>query len=282
MNLTWGCELEFGDIPRWIDIPEHLGSWEYFETDIVNQIEPYYGIASDPFGKDPPFGGEINTKPTKTWAEQIKIIGQIIRYFTELGYPPTISCVQQFHVHVGISKEIVKNIEFMRNIVGYIKDNQHDFVDFTNKFVVDERMSFSAIDFLRENNGRLAPKEMYDSMLECSSVREMMKCDTTGLIDNLLKRYAINLKSLEYNKTIEFRSFRASVNLRELIDVFRICELFVLYGLHGKNKPISQIIKEGNYKFPPFVYDHELFESWEKTKRPNRNADIKTRTQYFI
>ncbi len=35
-KFTWGYEIEFGDINRNVDIPEHLGKWEYAETDIVN------------------------------------------------------------------------------------------------------------------------------------------------------------------------------------------------------------------------------------------------------
>ena len=35
--LSWGTELELGDVGKNIDIPHYLGSWEYFESDIVNQ-----------------------------------------------------------------------------------------------------------------------------------------------------------------------------------------------------------------------------------------------------
>jgi hypothetical protein len=279
--LTWGCELEFGDVPRWLEIPENLGSWEYFETDIVNQREPYYGIASDPFGIDPPFGGEINTKPTKTWAEQIKIISEIIRYFTELGYPPTISCVQQFHIHVGIASHKKEKLDLMKNLINYISNNQKNFIEITSGFIADEKMSNSAIDFLKDNGGLSAPKQMYDSMLECGTFKEMIQQDTTEINNNILKRYGINLKSFLYNNTIEFRSFRASLNLREIIDAFRICETLMINGLTYVNTPITEIIKKGNYNFPPFVYDHELFLNWEKTKKPNRAHSNKIRNGFY-
>ena len=35
-NFTYGFEIEWGDIDRKLKIPEHLGKWEYCETDIVN------------------------------------------------------------------------------------------------------------------------------------------------------------------------------------------------------------------------------------------------------
>ena len=70
-NWTYGYEIEWGDIDRTIKIPESLGSWEYAETDIVNLYDPVKNIACDPLGLNPTYGGEINTKPTKTSKQQI-------------------------------------------------------------------------------------------------------------------------------------------------------------------------------------------------------------------
>ena len=39
--LSWGTELELGDIGRSEIIPHTLGAWEYFECDIVNQQDPF-------------------------------------------------------------------------------------------------------------------------------------------------------------------------------------------------------------------------------------------------
>jgi len=76
-NFTYGYEIEWGDIDRRLTIPEHLGAWEYAETDIVNIHEPYRFIACDPLGEVPPFGGEVNTKPTATWQEQVDRIMEL-------------------------------------------------------------------------------------------------------------------------------------------------------------------------------------------------------------
>jgi hypothetical protein len=274
-SLTWGCELEFGDIPRWIEIPKDLGQWEQFETDIVNQREPYWGIAADPFGIDPPFGGEINTVPTKTWMEQIKKINQLIEYFTNLGYPPTISCVQQFHIHVRILNKFRKDIDALKNLISYIKHNQKSFIEITSQFKLDDRMSQSAIDFLRDDGGRIAEDSMYDEMLKCDSFKDMMEFDRTKTVNNIIERYGINLKSLVYNNTLEFRSFRATLNLKEYIYAFSSCENFVLSGLNVSSKPIEE--KLVGYQFPRFEYDHELFYSWEKTKKSKNLTSVKKR-----
>ena len=276
-DLTWGCELEFGDVDRSFKIPDELGSWEHFETMLVNQREPYWGIGSDPYGINPPVGGEINTRPTRTWYEQIEIIKELIELLK-----PTVNCVAQTHIHVGIIKH-TKTILFQnfRNLVIYIRNNQKAFIELTNQYVYDERMSDFAVQFFRDFCGAIAPDDLYENILKHKTHREMYKemleYDADLNLDSVPNRYGVNLRSLCYNKTIEFRSFRASINLRELIHCFRICEVFILNGLNGIDNPIANIIEQENYKFPPFEYDHELFMSWQKTRRPIRTDVQKTR-----
>ena len=35
-KFTWGYEIEWGDVDRRLTPPDHLGKWEFAETDIVN------------------------------------------------------------------------------------------------------------------------------------------------------------------------------------------------------------------------------------------------------
>ena len=76
-KYTWGYEIEWGDVDRRLTPPENLGKWEFAETDIVNIHEPFKYIACDPLGTDPYMGGEINTKPTATWREQVDRVMQL-------------------------------------------------------------------------------------------------------------------------------------------------------------------------------------------------------------
>ena len=78
-SFTYGMEIEWGDVPRSFLIPENLGSWEYSERDIINLRDPYKNVCADPLGETPPVGGEINTKPTKTWQEQVSAGEELYR-----------------------------------------------------------------------------------------------------------------------------------------------------------------------------------------------------------
>ena len=41
-TFTWGFEMEVGDADRRLPLPEHLGKWEFSETDVVNLNPPSY------------------------------------------------------------------------------------------------------------------------------------------------------------------------------------------------------------------------------------------------
>src|SRR5210317_1164910 len=80
-KFTYGYEIEWGDIDRRLTPPEELGTWEFAETDVVNIHEPFQYVACDPLGKDPYMGGELNTKPTATWQEQVDRVMKLHDFF---------------------------------------------------------------------------------------------------------------------------------------------------------------------------------------------------------
>jgi len=257
MINSWGCELEFGDVARSLVIPKELGSWNYFETDIVNQLEPYWGIAADPAGIDPAYGGEINTRPTETWLEQIKIIENLKKFFEENDCCPTISCVSNTHIHVKV------DIKFLPKIINYTRHNQKFFVD----LVYDKPLiPTTSVSYLHYDSGRLIEEQKFELLDQYGCSFDILKAGNTN--ENILtNRYAINFQSLIYNGTIEFRCFRATLDMEELANCFRICELFLTCALNnGPNLEFISVIK--HLAFPKLNYDHRLYTSWESTKKP--------------
>ena len=127
-TFTYGYEIEWGDVDRRISIPDELGSWEFAETDIVNIHEPYRLVACDPLGVEPPFGGEINTKPTRTWEEQVDRIMQLHQLFVDAGNQPSASCVNHGHLHVFVPG-LKDDIDSLKLLTAYIKVNQKDTIE---------------------------------------------------------------------------------------------------------------------------------------------------------
>lgn len=273
--LSWGTELELGDVGKNIDIPHYLGSWEHFESDIVNQRFPYWGIAVDPKGINPPVGGEINTFPTKTWEEQIDIISKIEQFFRDRGYEPTTSCVSNTHIHVRI-KDLCKNIDLLKRFILAVLVNQKRFVESVYHFELDPRMSEYAIHYLRDDSGLLNDETQLKRMLYAKDINEIFNLirGNVSTIKEKSKRCAINFKPLLFMETIEFRCFRATLNKEELSSCFKICERFIETCIN--NIKFDYILQEHNYVFPYLKYDHKLFESWVNTKHHSTFKNIKS------
>ena len=263
--ISWGSEIELGDVGRNEQIPSNLGSWEYFECDIVNQQDPFWGIAADPKGIDPPMGGEINIYPSKTWAEQINNITAIEEFFKEKGYTPTTSCVSNTHIHVRI-KDLCKNVDLLKRFILAILVNQKQFVESVYHFELDPRMSEYAIQYLREDSGLLNDATQLKRMLYAKSIDEIFSLvrGDVSTIREKSKRCAINLKPLLFMETVEFRCFRSTLNKEELSSCFKICQRFI--ETCADNIKFDCLLQEHDYAFPHLNYDHELFESWVATK----------------
>lgn len=269
-NYTWGFEIEWGDIHRNVVIPEHLGKWEYAETDIVNLNGAYRGLACDPLGLEPPVGGEVNTKPTKTWQEQVDRIFEIYNLFKENGDDPTASCVNHGHLHVYVPG-LRDDISALKRLVKYINDNQHLVIDNCYQFRQHQYMSQSktAKTYLKWDGGRPMPNYMCNNIIDLANNFEdfirLHAAGKDGVSMGRPFRYAINTYCMKHTGTIEFRCFRSSIKRKEIEDSFKFVEKFIDSALNG-GPDVQQILMENQYTFPEFNYDHEMYLSWEKTK----------------
>jgi hypothetical protein len=269
-SFTWGFEMEVGDADRRLPLPEHLGKWEFSETDVVNLNPPYRGIACDPLGIEPPFGGEINVRPTKTWKEQVDRIFEILDFYRSNGNNPTSNCISHNHIHVFVPG-LKEDVDALKRLIAYIRDNQHVVVDRVHAFRLHPDMSSTktAKSYLKLDCGRLMPDYMSANIINLTTDFEhFIKLHAAGKDGKSMGRpfrYAINTYCMKHTGTIEFRCFRNSLDRRELEDSFKFVEKFMDAALND-GPDVQQILLEGDYKFPELKYDHEIYTSWEKTK----------------
>jgi hypothetical protein len=269
-NFTWGYEIEWGDIDRRLTPPEHLGKWEYAETDIVNIHEPFKYIACDPLGTDPYMGGEINTKPTKTWQEQVDRIMELHQFFVDAGNQPSASCVNHGHLHVfvpGLKDDIVS----LKRLISYIKSNQADVIEACYGFYENGQMKGAkgAKMYLKYDGGREMPEYMCDNIINLATDFEhFIKLHAAGKDAVSMGRpfrYAINTYCMKHTGTIEFRCFRSTTKREEMESQFRFAEKFIDAALND-GPSVKEILASEDYNFPQFVWDLNEYVGWEKTK----------------
>lgn len=269
-KFTWGYEVEWGDIDRKLVIPERLGKWEYAETDIVNEREPYRGVACDPLGLEPPMGGEINMCPTATWQEQVGRIFELKWFFEDAGCPPTSSCVNHGHLHCYVPG-LKDDVDALKRLITYIRDNQHLTIEKLYGYRVhpDMAMTKTAKTYLKFDGGRPMPDYMCNNIIKLTTdfdhFIKLHAAGKDGVSMGRPFRYAINTYCMKHTGTIEFRCFRSTTKLKELYNQFKFVELFINAALND-GPDVQTILLENEFQFPEFNYEHDLYLGWEKTK----------------
>lgn len=269
-DFTWGYEIEWGDIDRRLTPPEHLGKWEFAETDIVNIHEPFKYVACDPLGTDPYMGGEINTKPTKTWQEQVDRIMEIHKFFTDAGNQPSASCVNHGHLHVYVPG-LKNDIASLKKLIAYIKENQNDVIEVCYGFYESPQMKSckGAKMYLKYDGGRPMPEYMCDNIINLATdfdhFIKLHAAGKDGVSMGRPFRYAINTYCMKHTGTIEFRCFRSTTKREEMEAQFRFAEKFIDAALND-GPPVIELLQQEVYKFPPFVWNLNEYVGWEKTK----------------
>jgi hypothetical protein len=280
-KFTYGMEIEWGDVPRSMAIPEELGSWEYSERDIINLREPYKNVCADPLGESPPFGGEINTKPSKTWQEQVDRYFELKNMFENSGHAPTVGATSHTHIHCRVPG-LRDDIDALKRLTKYIKENQAITVDHVYGFFDHNEMKGAkgAKMYLKFDGGRLMPDYMSDNILnlatDFNSFIKMHAAGKDGVSMGRPFRYAINMYALKHVDTVEFRLFRGTLERDELESCFRFVQDF-LYAALNDGPNVVDLLRENNYKFPPMKWDLAQFIGWNKTKHSeDRGKKVRT------
>jgi hypothetical protein len=231
-------------------------------------------------------GGEINTKPTHTWEEQVERILEIRDMFINVGHNPTASLVNHGHLHVFVPG-LKEDLSSLQKLVSYVRDNQQLTVEKCYGYYDDPDMKGAvrgAKSYLKLDGGRLMPQYMIDNILNLSTdFNHLIKLHAAGKDGVSMGRpfrYAINIYCMKHTGTVEFRCFRSSVNRREIEDQFRFVEAFIDAALND-GPPVGTILKENNYQFPPYVWNKEHWNAWALTKW-DKSRGKKVRNYYEV
>lgn len=288
-NMSFGMEIEWSDTDRSIDIPVELGKWEgpkiagYYmgsEIDIVNTKGKWKGIGSDPLAIECPVGGEINTQPSFSPETQLHRVMEIMELFPTVGT----GCVNEGHIHVHIPG-LKDNLDLLKNVFRYVIANEEDTLKnvfswdkITHSQVWSSELKLWVKTYLQFDAGKslgitLEQVEKADSVEELllllTRIHALNKCWITGEIqETTSRRTAINLFNLTKGETVEFRCFRSSINPVEIYSSLVFVKRFMEEAIKGDfGKPVIEILKEGNFRFPTLDFNLQDALGWQKTRQ---------------
>lgn len=253
---TYGAELELSDLDQRKGLPKGFG-WDKRDVTMVNSN----GIAVDPHGKLYPFGGEINTPPTKTIKEQVLKFKEVLKFHSDA----TVNHRSNLHIHVRVPG-LKKNLEACKKIQRYVFENA-GYLDVIEPIPRPDRTDYKTEEQFAGANRRYnrrkvshhasITKKRFEEQQAAKNFAEFFAAEAPKKKDgtpmfHLAPRLAVNLRQLQETDTIEFRHFPGTLDAAEFKDCLRWCRDFLIEAL-GAQTPCKKLFQKGDYNFPKFA-----------------------------
>ena len=271
---TYGAEIEWVDTDRTLEIPDWCGKWDEKDSTLVNSN----GHANDPTLKTCKLGGEINTKPTETIAEQIEIVSHLKDVLK-----PNNNYRCNLHVHIGI-EGLKDDLPALKSLFQYTLDNQDyifdemlpytrptieefpDPVDFdlAKRFYRQQRYwAKSRVPMTRVPGILNAkdPKEFYDCHFHWNEEQQRRQYSIA------IVRAGINIRSLFKHNTVEFRIWTGTTDPEQVRDCFLFAHDYMVSGLYNHSRTAKTIYETGTWNFPKWqTFYPELEKGYKASK----------------
>ena len=275
-QVTFGVEYEFGDIDRKAELPKGL-SWNTKDYSIVSSS----GIANDPKGLLYGKGGEINSVPTETIAEQIDMFVALL----EANLNPQLNHRTNLHLHIRLPG-LSENLEALKTLLGYIDRNQVAIYEAIEPIIAPIRRDYDSEEAYKGALKRYKRRKVsHQYKVPEARVAEVMSATTVEQFFDahsklqangkraygLTTRAGINLLQLKETDTVEFRHFTNTLDVYELASCFTWVLEFMTRV--WDNPTVEELVGAQNYQFPGFLpYDHDMevgyqFTNFDKNSR---------------
>lgn len=274
-TFSYGVELEYGNCWRGVTLTDGA-QWNYLDNTCVSST----GIANDPQGKLYEYGGEINTRPTNTIAEQVDHIQRINKTLAAGGPAPIVNYRSNLHIHVRVPG-IHEDLDALKRLLRYVTTYQQQAFDITEtipvpdpKFMKPEiyKWAKKRMNRRKTSHQHTLPEKRVQAMLVATTplefYHEHAHKDAKGNPAWFqCPRAGINLRQLfETTNTIEFRHFPGTLNDKEMESAITWCRYFVDAALNHEDKTPKDILEDYDFKFPDFQsYEYETEQVYQAT-----------------
>ena len=279
-KITFGAEYEYGDIDRKAKLPDGL-SWNKKDYSIVSST----GIANDPKGLLYTKGGEINSRPTETIAEQVDFFDALMAS----GIGPQLNYRTNLHLHVRVPG-LSEDLKALKTLLRYVDENQNAIyeaiepipVPCLEQFETKEEYQGAMKRYRRRkvSHQYAVPRDRVERALNAGSVEEFLAAhapqDKHGEPAwGLTTRAGINLLQLKETDTVEFRHFTSTLDFFEVTSCF--VWVFEFMTRVWDNPPPSEIVNAYNYQFPAFLpYNHSMEVGYQYTNFDKNSRKVVT------
>ena len=266
MNLatdswTYGAEHEWADWPIDAVLPRGCAHNKKDHT-VANSN----GVANDPRGIVYRYGGEINTRPTCTAEDQVKVLAELLAALPEAR----VNYRSNLHVHVRVPG-LEEDLAALKCVQRYVHAHMPRAFDLIaplpkpSPFQIKDRAALEGATkrwrrCLVSHRTLLRPDRLA-RQLGARTCREFFEAEVPHLpggraLWHLQPRACVNLSQLLETRTVEFRHFPGTLDQDEFRVCLTWCQKFLRAAL--REEPIDSLFSWARgQKFPAFPpYDH--------------------------
>lgn len=267
MSYTYGLEIEAVDFRRdQVVLPEGC-SWATKEVTLVNSN----GLAVDSTrGSKNLLGGEINTPPTQTMAEQLKIAEKCCKVLKTAGAKVNYRCNTQTHAGGWSGGTPWSALERLKKIQDYAYKNYEKLLMLTMGPGQFTKKPEYPVAFWSHYKERMVPEWKHRFMMQAKTLEEFRKAmffSRAGTHAPMtFMRQGINTHSFFKTKTLEVRVFWATLNPSVIKEMLHFTKVFMDDAL-GAQDSFEDIARYFQGKFPPELpFDLSLEQGFQNTK----------------
>lgn len=267
-SWTFGAELEYGNLDRSKKLPDGC-KWDVRDHTMINSN----GVAVDPTGRLYPFGGEINTRPTATIEEQVKLFKQLMKLYPEAHC----NYRSNLHIHVRVPG-LAEDLAALYKLQAYVDTELRWYIDCLEPIPKPTREEYPHEECFegamkrfhrrQRSHHTFIPSMRVAQQKRAKTLEEFLEAEVPRTKEggtpmwHAQPRACVNLRQLRETDTIEFRHFPGTLNPAEFEAALTWCKEFLWAALVTEEKifylgqrllPSLQLPK-----FQPYVHWMEL------------------------
>lgn len=264
MDFTYGLELEFVDADRrQINLPEGC-KFNQKEVTLVNSD----GVAVNSLKNSTNWrGGEINTCPTQSIGEQVKVAKNCLNLLKMAGATINYRC--NTHPHVGLPPEL-QTVEVLQKIQAYAFKNFQPLILMTMGPGQFEKKPEYPVAFWSHYKERMVPQYKHDFLMAAKTLKEFQMAFFLSKDGKhapmTFMRQLVNTHSFFKTKTIEYRGFWGSLDIDEIQNCLEFLDLLIDVALNSPNACLTDFWPKSKRLPKELPFDLRLEQGFQSTK----------------
>jgi hypothetical protein len=212
-------------------------------------------------------GGEINTQPTQSIGEQVKVAEKCLKLLKIAGATINYRC--NTHTHIGLPPEL-QTVEVLKKIQEYAFRHFEPLILLTmGRGQFDKKPEYP-VAFWSHYKERMVPQYKHDFLMASETLKDFQlgffKSKEGKHAPLTFMRQLVNTHSFFKTKTIEYRGFWGSMDIDEIRNCLEFHDLLIDVALNSPNACLTDFWPKSKRLPKELPFNLQLEQGFQSTK----------------